>query len=451
MKLAVTYRAPASIRGSARNARTHSPEQVAEIAASIERFGFANPILVDAAGEIIAGHGRLAAAERLKLAEVPVISLDGLSPAEVRALRLADNRIASNAGWDLDLLRVELLGLQADDFDVEILGFDDDELANLLGDGWAPSAAASAPAAVVEDTPPAVDEQGPVHSKQGVVYELGPHRLMCGDCRDPAQWPTLLQGRPANLVFTSPPYASQRKYDESSGFKPIPPDEYGDWWAPLQAAVRAHLAGDGSFFVNIKEHCDDGQRHLYVKKLTIRMVEAWGWRFVDELCWQRVAVPISVSGRFKTGWEPVFHFTTAACKFRPLGVSHESDSVPHTPPQGSRGFHLDGPGGNVRVSDHTAPGMARPSNVIRENGGNAGHSAAFPVGLPSFFVRAYTDPGDLVVDPFMGSGTTLQAAAQHGRHAAGFELSPRYVDVIRRRWTAYARANNLAPGPGALA
>ena len=134
MKLAITYRPPASIRGSARNARTHSAEQVAEIAASIQRFGFASPILVDSAGEIIAGHGRLAAAQSLGLAEVPVISLDGLSPAEVRALRLADNQLALNAGWDEALLRSELLDLRAEDFDVEILGFDDEELGRLLDD-----------------------------------------------------------------------------------------------------------------------------------------------------------------------------------------------------------------------------------------------------------------------------------------------------------------------------
>ena len=132
MTLQVAYRPTGSIRVSARNARTHSPEQVAEIAASIKRFGFANPILVDREGEIVAGHGRLAAAQQLGLAEVPVIELGDLSPEQARALRLADNRIAQNAGWDEELLRSELLDLQAEDWDLGDLGFDDEELGALL-------------------------------------------------------------------------------------------------------------------------------------------------------------------------------------------------------------------------------------------------------------------------------------------------------------------------------
>ena len=131
MTLQVAYRPTGSIRVSARNARTHSPEQVAEIAASIKRFGFANPILLDRTGEIIAGHGRLAAAVQLGLAEVPTIGLD-VTPVQARALRLADNKIAINAGWDEELLRSELLDLQAEDWDIGELGFDDEELGAML-------------------------------------------------------------------------------------------------------------------------------------------------------------------------------------------------------------------------------------------------------------------------------------------------------------------------------
>ena len=137
MTLQVAYRPTGSIRGSARNARTHSPEQVAEIATSIRRFGFANPILVDREGEIVAGHGRLAAAQQLGLAEVPVIELGDLTPEQARALRLADNRISQNAGWDEELLRVELLDLHADDFDLQGLGWSDEELGTLFDSSMA--------------------------------------------------------------------------------------------------------------------------------------------------------------------------------------------------------------------------------------------------------------------------------------------------------------------------
>jgi len=216
--------------------------------------------------------------------------------------------------------------------------------------------------------------------------------------------------------------------------------------------VRAHLAGDGSFFVNIKEHCQDGQRHLYVKKLTIRMVEAWGWRFVDELCWYKPnGSPTEAVYALKNQWEPVLCFTDGAVKIDKdrvrASVGHVG-MIPTGPTVRRLADH-----GNVAIEKDAVIGVALPGNVINvPTRGEEGetHAAAFPVGLPSFFVRAYTDPGDLVVDPFMGSGTTMIAAEQHGRHAAGFEISPRYCDVIRRRWTAYATKNDKDPGPGAL-
>jgi len=297
---------------------------------------------------------------------------------------------------------------------------------------------------------PAVDDDGEPDSKRGEIYELGPHRLMCGDCRDPADWFLLLEGDKANLVFTSPPYASQRKYDESSGFKPIRPDDYGEWWDALQAAVRDNLAGDGSFFVNIKEHSLDGQRDLYVKKLIIRMVDGWGWRFVDELAWTHGGIPQIVHNKFKNQWEPVFHFCTMSkIKICPLAVSKKSDNVP----QGGGGSISKQQGTGDACKDFSlAPGMAFPGNVLAVGKAREsfGHAAIFPVTLPSFFVRAFSDAGDIVLDPFMGSGTTIIAAAEHGRRGYGFEISPRYCDVIRKRWTAWATKHDTDPGAGGL-
>ena len=265
---------------------------------------------------------------------------------------------------------------------------------------------------------------------------VGGHRILCGNAATSADVEVVLAGERANVVFTSPPYASQRAYDKASGFKPIRPDEYVDWYRNIAANVMVALADDGSYFMNIKEHCEDGQRHLYVKDLTIAHVRQWGWRFVDEFCWTRQGVPGTWLNRFKNGWEPVFHFTRSVkIKFRPDEVRHPSDDVysysPDNPKSKSGSGLLSNPGTG-------ADGMALPNNVLHvPTGGQRTsdeHAAAFPVGLPEFFVNAFSDPGDIVLDPFMGSGSTLIAAEKKGRRALGIEISPAYCDVIVARW-----------------
>lgn len=188
--------------------------------------------------------------------------------------------------------------------------------------------------------------------------------VICGDCRDSAAVTRLLGGRKVNMVITSPPYASQRKYDESSGFKPIPPQEYVAWYKDVARTIETILAPDGSYFVNIKAHADEGERNLYVMDLVVAHKRQWGWRFVDEFCWRNTAngVPGGWPNRFKNAWEPVFHFTMAQqIKFRPEAVSHESEDVvvyAASNPKAPSGSGLLGCGaGKVR-------GMARPSNVI---------------------------------------------------------------------------------------
>jgi site-specific DNA-methyltransferase (adenine-specific) len=239
------------------------------------------------------------------------------------------------------------------------------------------------------------------------------------------------------VAVTSPPYAAQRKYDETSGFQPVPADDYVEWFEPVQAGIARHLALDGSFFVNIKEHCEDGERVLYVKDLTIAHVRRWGWRFVDEFCWHKTAVPGSWPNRFRNAWEPVFHYSRqATIKFRPANVLHESNRVV----EGTGGMPK-GRGGSWSLSEIWArpEGMALPENVLRlgTGGYESVHSAAYPVGLPEFFVKAFSDKGDIVFDPFMGSGSTLIAAERTGRRAVGIEISPAYCDVIVQRWEKF--------------
>ena len=203
-----------------RNARTHSDEQVAQIAASIVEFGWTNPVLIGADGVIIAGHARLQAARKLQLREVPVIVLDHLSATQRRALILADNKLALNAGWDEELLAEELAELAREGLDLGVVGFGDAELNELLAVEENAAAAAVEEAEVPEA--PAV-----VVTQPGDLWLIGPHRLLCGDCRESRAIARLFDAAKANVVVTSPPYATQREYDPASGFKPVPPEEYG--------------------------------------------------------------------------------------------------------------------------------------------------------------------------------------------------------------------------------
>ncbi len=360
--------------------------------------------------------------------EVPVIVLAHLTPAQKRALVIADNKLAENAGWDEEALRSELAALQEADFDLGTIGFDDEELRRFLAE-------------MDEDATRGSDEEQtsepPVEpvTRAGDLWLIGKHRLLCGDCRDGATVGRVLDGRKANIVITSPPYASQREYDASSGFTPIPPAGYSAWFREVAANIQSVLSPDGSYFLNIKEHAEDGQRSLYVKDLVIAHQRQWGWRFVDEFCWRNTAngVPGGWPNRFKNAWEPVFHFTRSErIKFRPEAVSHESeDVVVYSPdnPKAPSGSGLLGCG-----ADKIA-GLARPSNVIevKAEGGQGDHSAPFPRALVEFFVQAFSDPGDMVFDPFLGSGTSMAAAHVLGRIGCGCEISPAYCDVILRR------------------
>ncbi len=430
------------LRPYAKNARTHSPEQVAQIAASIAEFGFNAPILVDSNDGIIAGHGRLLAARKLGLAEVPVVVLDHLSETQRRAYIIADNKLALNAGWDERVLAAELRDLEDEGLNLALVGFSEDELQALLAEDKRPEQAPD----VEESVPNAPVE--PV-SRPGDVWIIGKHRLICGDCRDLAVIGQLFGDVRANVCITSPPYATQREYDPSSGFRPVPPDQYVDWYALVAANVAAFLADDGSYLLNIKEHADDGERSLYVKDLVIAHRRQWGWRFVDEFCWRKTdnGVPGGWNNRFKNAWEPVFHFCRQRqIKFRPKRVGHESeDCFDYSPnnPKSASGSGLLGTGargsaaGKPGAADSSGRyvGVARPSNVVevKSESSQGSHSAPFPRALVEFFVLAFSDPGDVVFDPFMGSGTTMAAAAILDRVAYGCEISPGYCDVILRR------------------
>jgi DNA modification methylase len=436
----------------AKNARTHSPEQVAQIAASIAEFGFNAPILVDSNAGIIAGHGRLLAARKLGLAEVPVVVLDHLSETQRRAYILADNRLAESAGWDDAKLAAELRELESEGMDLALVGFSEDEFRALLAGADEPE-----PSSEVEEELPAAPDQAV--TRTGDVWAIGKHRLICGDCRDHSVVEKLFAGARANVVITSPPYATQREYDSSSGFRPIPPEEYVGWYRDVAANIAAVLANDASYFLNIKAHAEGGERHLYVMDLVVAHKRAWGWRFVDEFCWRKLdsGVPGGWENRFKSGWEPIYHFCRQPkIKFRPLAVGHPSDNCfdysPNNPksrsgsgllgtgPRGAaaREFRGADDWGRSRSeidSEGRHSGIARPCNVIeaKSESGQGSHSAPYPRAIPEFFIKAFSDLGDVVLDPFLGSGTTMAAAALLGRVGYGCEISERYCDLILNR------------------
>lgn len=426
------------------NCRKHNPRNIGAIVNSLHKVGAARSIVIDENNVILAGNGLVEAAgeagiEKLKIVEadgdtVVAVRRTGLTAKQKAELAIGDNRTAELAEWDAEQL---LRTIAEHEIDPVSLEFNEGELAKLTLEAEGEREVTEDEREVTEDDAPDAGGVEP-RTKPGDLWLLGEHRLLCGDSREGSDVARLLDGQKINVAVTSPPYASQRKYDESSGFKPIPPDEYVDWWEAVQANVKAFLADDGSFFVNIKEVCEDGERQLYVKDLVLAHVRRWGWMFIDEFCWERPGVPMFQPNRFKNGWEPVFHFaTTSRIKMRHDNVKHPTDDYF----QGG-GVMDTTSGGSYLATAKVGPrmeGMALPSNVIavstragKEERG--GHTASFPVGLPAFFIKAFSDPGDLIYEPFCGSGTTIIAAEQLGRRCYGLEISPQYCDVIVARW-----------------
>lgn len=427
------------LRPNPRNWRTHPQAQRDALRGVLAEIGYADALIArelpDGGLELLDGHLR---AETTPDSEVPVLITD-LTDAEASKLLATLDPLAAMAEADKGKLDELLRDVQTSS----------EAVAAMLTNLAASNGILSGGGEVVEDEvpePPAV----PV-TKLGDLWLLGEHRLLCGDSRDSLAWERLTCGAEINVCMTSPPYASQRKYDESSGFKPISPDEYVEWWEPLQQYVREHLASDGSFFVNIKPNAEGLDTELYVFDLVCAMVRQWDWHFATELCWERTGIPKSVSRRFKNQFEPIYQFGLGEWKMRPKSVAHSSSRFPKprgkgagntswAEHQGSNWIHMSGHQGESGFQwfgDDVGEGMAYPGNRLPTFAGSheaTGHAAAFPVGLPSFFFKAYSDEGDNVADPFMGSGSSLIAAEQLHRRCYGIEISPQYCDVVVKRW-----------------
>ena len=427
-----------------RNARTHSEAQVAQIAGSIAEFGFVNPVLIDEKGTIIAGHGRVLAARKLGLTDVPVVRLDHLTDIQRRALTIADNRIAEGAGWDEQVLAGELSALAAEHFDLDLVGFDDAELERLLAEAIGGEDAARAE----ENTDDEAVPETPAHpvSMPGDVWHLGEQRLICGDACDLAVVLALMQGERAALVFTSPPYANQRDY-ASGGV--------GDWDALMQGVVKAlPIADEGQVLVNLGLVHRDNE-YLPYWDAWIEWMRTQGWRRFAWYVWdQGPGMPGDWNGRLAPSFEFVFHFNRAARKPNKIVPCKHAGQEMHLRADGSSSAmrKKDGEIGGWSHAGQPTQEYRIPDSVIRimRHKGGIGdgidHPAVFPVALPEHVLEAYSDAGDVCYEPFGGSGTTLLAAQRLGRRGRAVELAPEYVDVAIKRF-----AQNFPEVPVTLA
>lgn len=235
-----------------------------------------------------------------------------------------------------------------------------------------------------------------------------------------------------DLIITSPPYAKQRDY---TGYRA---DEFDKFLMPIMQECMRVLKPTGNLVLNIKEHVDNGQRHLYVYKMVIMMVEQYGWRFTDEFVWNKTnPFPTGAKTRLKDGWERILHFTKSkSYKFFPENVLVKSESkwLESEKKRKNRGVHNTTNGSNMNMSRRIASDMVRPSNVLTmsTSNKNIGHPAVFPIGIPDFFIKLMTEKNDFVLDPFMGSGTTGISCAKLERNFIGIELDDVYFTLAKK-------------------
>lgn len=424
MTLQVVYKNPADLRPYDRNSRTHSSSQVEMIARSIQAYGFTNPILLAEDGTVIAGHGRLAASQRLELAEVPTITLKGLNETQIRALVLADNRIALDAGWDVDLLRMELADLRVDGFDLSLTGFSLEELDNLLAPPEDPRDPDDAPA--LPDDPA---------SKVGDVYVMGPHRLVVGDATDVNVLGRVLDGAFADICWTDPPYnvdyegSAGKIKNDSMGDK-----EFYDFLLGFYTAAWSWMKPGAAIYV----------AHADTEGLSFRgAFKAAGFKLSGCIIWRKDSL---VLGRSDYQWqhEPILYGWKPGSAHRwyggrknttvmDLGDGSPFEQLPDGRYQITVGDRTMIVAGDAVVED-VVPSVMRVEKPKK----SALHPTMKPVELIERMLRHNARPGDIVLDPFGGSGSTLIAADRLGMCARLVELDPKYADVIIGRWEAWS-------------
>ncbi len=373
----------------ARNARTHSDEQVAQIAASIAEFGFTNPILTDGERGVIAGHGRLAAARKLGLKEVPVIELSYLTDTQKKAYILADNRLAMNAGWDDELLKLELTELKDADFDLELMGFTSDELDRLIN--------GDAGGGLTDDDAVPETPKEPV-SRPGDLWILGNHRLLCGDSTMLSDVEKLMGNELADMAFTDPPYnvdyGNNAKDKMRGKDRRILNDALGDGFYQFlyDACVNLLMVTKGGCYVAMSS----SELHTLQK--------AWldaGGKWSTFIIWSKNTFTLGRAD-YQRQYEPILYGWKQGTDHFWCGDRDQSDIWNYNKP---------------RVNDL--------------------HPTMKPVELVERAIKNSSKSRDIVLDLFGGSGTTLIACEKTGRQARLMELDPKFVDVTVKRWEEY--------------
>lgn len=367
------------------NARTHSPEQVNKLRSSLREFGFINPIIIDRDYGVIAGHGRLLAAKEENIKEVPCVFADHLTEAQKKAYIIADNRMAMDAGWDEELLRVEMEALQAEAYDLSLTGFDEKELADLFEDD-----------SDVQEDEFDVDAElkEPAVTKMGDVWTLGRHRLVCGDSTKPETYEVLMQGQKANLVLTDPPY--NVNYEGTAG--KIKNDNMADdkfYQFLLDAFVNMEnvMADDASIYVF----------HADTEGLNFRKAFADAGFYLSGCCiWMK---PSLVLGRSPYQWQ------------------HEP-CLYGWKKKGKHQWYADRKQTTIWAFDKTKK--------------NTDHPTMKPIPLLAYPIKNSTMSNTLVLDPFGGSGSTLIACEQTERSCYTIELDEKFCDVIVKRYIEQA-------------
>jgi len=402
--LSIVYRKISDLKPYPRNARTHSRRQVKQIAAAITEFGFTNPVLIDENDQIIAGHGRVQAAKLLGLAEVPTVQIGHLSATQKRAYILADNRLAEKAGWDKEILAVELQGLLADGFEVVLTGFETPDIDVILD-----AAANTKTDRHGDDNIPAA---GPAVTQPGDLWSLGAHRIFCGNALESASYGNLLDGSKASLIFTDPPYnvtiggnvggkgeIHHREFAMGSG-EMTPPI-----FTSFLTTTFQHLAAN-SLDGSIHYTCMDW-RHM-------QEMLAAGYNVYTEL--KNVCVWNKSNGGMGTFYRSKHE----------LVFVWKSGTAPHL-----NNFELGQHGRNrTNVWDYAGVNTFRSGRMDELQM----HPTVKPVALVVDAIKDCSKQGDIVLDPFCGSGTIIVAAERTGRKARALEIDAAYVDVAIRRW-----------------
>jgi DNA modification methylase len=381
----------------ARNSRTHSDAQVAKLAASIKEFGFLNPVIVDGENGIIAGHGRILAAQKLGLEAVPTIEADHLTEAQRRAYVIADNRLALDAGWDDELLRIELGDLDAEGFDLSLTGFDLDEIANLTAE--------EIEGLTDDDAVPDAPED-PV-TVLGDVWLLGRHRLMCGDSTSIDAVEKLMDGKKANFCFTSPPYNSAiskgHKTDRlgGTGFynggytDDRSSDEYVQFNTDIIATLSSVAAENFTCCYNINYNKNSPSEYIDVVHAAKQSIP-----LVETIVWEK-AMAVSLQGDNLTR---IYEFVFVLCK------------------------------GKFKINKNRTECLRNLWKISNIGANHESHKACFPLALVEEGIKNFCSHGGKIIEPFGGTGTTVIAAEKMGFHSFAMELDPKYCDVIVKRW-----------------